>query len=641
MNLFVVGRNLSVDLASSALSALRRMTAVYPQLDETTLWSVSPHASVFAACMSTGREAAAPRRYVAEDEAHLAFYDGCLIDGEGRINAHDAASLLAHWDTLPDRLEGQFAAFRTGKHTPTLEMITDPLGTEQVYVLENGDTWIVSNSAGLIGQVADPGGLDFRGASQLLTMGWVGSDRTLRERVRLVPGGQLWRWLPGRASPEKRTYCGRAELSPPPGDPKRRLHRGPGRPPVLQPAGLRRVADDLVRVCQILGSAYGDLYCGLTAGRDSRTIAALLTAGRVPARYHTSGAPGSVDIEIASRIAAELQVPHEIDFVTDAEVSAAWERCCRDLVRQNDGMVNLLQAPDLLRQPARIERLKLSLWGHNVGVARAGFYRPSVVIRRWTWQGMKELIGDWFVDDDDDLTHTVVRREARAVLDEFADQVRGEGYSPIEVMSLFNICDRTPRWGGANARKAMPAGERFSPFATRVFTRACFTLPPAWRHCEPFHYGLTRMLAPVVHRMPCDKGPWRGQHPALNFALWLKRKAAAEVTRLARGLVPTPAARGASAPCRIGTFDHGAWLETKREWWRSLCLDQAASPAWDLVDRRVVERLAAPETPALERRRRMRGLYNVITLMCYEAEFGRGGVRDPQGTDPAPLKATA
>ena len=615
MNLFVVGWNLPATLTSSALSSLRRLATVYPQLEPATLWHAEPHPAVFAACMSTSREAAAPRRYVAEDERHLAVYDGCLIDREGLFAAHDAAELLSHWERLPDRLEGQFAAFRIGKTAPAIEMLTDPLGFEQVYFFRSADTWIVSNSVGVIAHTVDAGGLDVRGASQLLSMGYVGGDRTLRAGIRVVPPGQLWRWLPGGGAPEKRTYCGRAELSP---AKRPRTNSSRARADPLRPVALSRLADDLVGACQILARAYGELHCGLTAGRDSRLIAALLLKAGIPARYHTSGAPGSEDIETATRIAAQVGARHEIEIVTDAEVIASWERCSRDLIRQNDGMVNLLQVVDLVSQPVRIERLKLSLWGVGVSVARGANSDPGVPIRCRTWKRMKDFIADRQVDDHGGLMGRAVGREARALIEEFAEEIAGEGWSPFDFPSFLAMYDRQRRWGGANARKAMPCGERFSPFTTRTFHRAALALPPARRYSEPLHYGLMRILAPDLARIPFAGRQWRPQHPALTLAQWLAQKAGVRAAGLWRGraLGQARTARTAS----VGTFDHFVWLEAKRAWWQSLCLDQKTSPVWDLVDRRRFEHLAAPNTPASERRRRMRGLYNLITLFCYEAE---------------------
>ncbi len=618
MNLFVVGWNLPEGVAASALTALRRSITIYPQLDLSTFWQAPAHPTVLAACISTSLEAARPRRYVCEGPSDTGFYNGCLIDREGRFEAHDAIALLTHWDELAERLEGQFAIFRISKVEPMIEMITDHQGHEQIYTLQRGDSWLVSNSAGLIDQIADAGGLDYRAVSQFLTMGWAGGDRTLREEIRVVPAAQLWRWIPGRSEPEKTTHYPRSPLS-------RR------RPDMLRPESLRRLADELVGCCRTLAESYGDLECALTGGQDSRVIAALLTHGAIRARYYTSGTPGSLDIQIAGRVAARLGVHHHVEPMTDAEVVAGWEVACHRLIQQNDGMVNLIQVADLVRQPTRVDRLKLVLWGSGAEVARGMYFHPGLAFRRFTWKAMRSFIATMLIDDHGGLVGAAACQETRALLDELIDEAADEGFSPLDFPNVFFVYDRQRRWGGVNARKTMPAGERFSPFYIRAFLEAAFGLSPAQRYCEPLHYRLMLLLAPDLERIPYDSGPRRSQLPIVNLLRWMVQ----ESGRRTAGLFGNgPAALKPRVRGGIGTFDHAAWLEAKREWWRNLCLDQCDSPLWGLVDRGRFERLASPSTPESERRRRVRGIYNLITLFCYEAE--RGGVRSAAEKEPQP-----
>ncbi len=615
MNLFVVGWNLPSPVVSALMANLRRLTAVYPQIDEATLWQTAPHPNVFAACMGTGQSAAAPRRYVAESAGHLGFYDGCLIDREGRFEAHDAGALLAHWDELAGRLEGQFAAFRLAKDEPAIDMITDPLGMEQVYYLEDGTSCIVSNHVELIASSVDAGGLDFRGASQLLTMGWVGGDRTLRERVRAVPAAQIWRWRSGNPFAEKRLHFQRSERL-------RRRHRlgrgGAGR------AAISKLADELSSHFRILDRAYGGLRCALTGGRDSRVVAALLRHGGVPAEYYTSGVPGSLDIEIAVQLATRLGVPHEVELMSDAEVVAGWETGATRLIRQNDGMVNFIQVADLIRQPQLIHRLKLIVWGIGGAMCRGHLSDPRFLIQPWTWGSMKSFLGQELADNQGGLFRREAVEEGRAFVSQFVDEAAAEGFAAIDAPDLLFTCDRMRRWGGANGRKAMPAGDRFSPYCTRAFAEATFALSAAQRYCEPLHYGLIRWLADDLNRIACDKGPWRSQWPIANTADWLVKGMTRRASRLIGfgrrgGDGSRPHAAAQPSP-RFSTFNHAAWLEAKREWWRDLCLDQSGNPIWSLIDRTIFERLAAPSTTQSERRRWTKGLYNLITLFSYEAE---------------------
>jgi asparagine synthase (glutamine-hydrolysing) len=336
----------------------------------------------------------------------------------------------------------------------------------------------------------------------------------------------------------------------------------------------------------------------------------------VAAHYYTSGVPGSQDVEIAKNLAALMGVRHAVEMMSEEEVLLGWEASARRIIRQNDGMLNIIQVADLVRQPEHIDRLEPTLWGIAGAVARGHLSDPKLLARRWTTAGMKAFMVEVLADTHGGLVRPAAFHESRRLIEELGDRFAGEGFAPLDIPDVLFTWDRMRRWGGTNARKAMPAGERFSPYVTRAFIEATFALSPAQRYCEPLHFGLVRTFAPELDQIPYDKGPWRSQRPAVNFVRWFQNAVGQKAAHLT-------GRRGQSLgapPRRFSTFDHGAWLVRKRDWWRSLCLDQAQSSIWDLVDRTLFERLAAQQTEASELRRRTRGLYNTITLFAYEAE---------------------
>jgi asparagine synthase (glutamine-hydrolysing) len=182
-----------------------------------------------------------------------------------------------------------------------------------------------------------------------------------------------------------------------------------------------------------------------------------------------------------------------------------------------------------------------------------------------------------------------------------------EGFEPLDLGDLFFTSDRVRRWAGSNERKAMPAGDRYSPFLSRGYVEAAFSMSALARMSGPLHFHLIRMLAPDLHRLPFAVGGWRSQWPLLN--LWRRSIHAAAKKVGGRIRKRTPA--------QPAEFDHAMWLEAKLPWLRALCLDQSESPLWEFVQRPVFEKITGDQSSPEARRQIMRGLYNVGTVFAY------------------------
>jgi asparagine synthetase B (glutamine-hydrolysing) len=73
-----------------------------------------------------------------------------------------------------------------------------------------------------------------------------------------------------------------------------------------QPAGPDRVAAALAEAVRPLGEANAPVELSLTGGKDSRLVAAALTAARVPFLARTHGFAGHPDVVVAGLIAGRL-----------------------------------------------------------------------------------------------------------------------------------------------------------------------------------------------------------------------------------------------------------------------------------------------------------------------------------------------
>jgi asparagine synthase (glutamine-hydrolysing) len=275
VNLFIISWQLAQERTPAILTELLRLQQeVYPLLDADTLWHQSAGDEAFVASIHTATAAARPRSYVSQEPNHITFYEGVPVDRTGTFNALRADELSAHWDHLPTSLEGTFVIVRMTHSPPQIEVLTDPMGTVEVFYLNQGNTWLISNSARLLERIGKITTLDPLGVSLFVTIGWVGSDRTLRQDIRVMPAG----------------------------------------------------------MCHSLSSHFGKVSCPLTAGHDSRLLASVLIHARIPAQYYTLASYSSTDILVATQIAQAFALEHHIcdHPVRDLAIS-----CDSPLVRGN------------------------------------------------------------------------------------------------------------------------------------------------------------------------------------------------------------------------------------------------------------------------------------------------------------------
>jgi asparagine synthase (glutamine-hydrolysing) len=513
----------------------------------------------------------------------VTFFEGSLVDPRRCLAGNDAAELDRSWEEIPAIAEGQYVAIQATRET--LELITDPVGMEQVYYARAGNGWLVANSVTLLLRVVGSRPLDREGASSFLCLSWVGQDRTLREGIRVVPGGQRWRWRQGHDEPERHEYFGPRQLTS-----RRR-------------AGLDELEAALTAQVRALGKAGGLLECPLTAGKDSRLLAALVLSAGVEAAYFTAGEPQTLDVRAGQAIAQALGLRHEVRTYTRSDLAAAWEPTSRRLLEQTDGLVSLWYMDNVLDQPLHVRELTMQLWGIGGEIARGYWNHPKVIL------GLRPAAA--YLTAKVARTHGgLVRPAAQAVVARavrrFAAEALEAGFTPRELPDVFEARQSVPRGDGSRGRISRSTGDYFAPFCTRPWLEAAFGLSPARRTTEPLHHALLQRLRPDLHSPPLAT-PWRPQQPALNLAAMLALSATA---RVRSRLLPRPAA---------GAVHHASLMEARLGDLRARCLDRGGSVLWDLVSRERFERLTAPDGDGKERSRQRHGLYNVVTLFEYEA----------------------
>jgi hypothetical protein len=600
LNLFVAGWSVTDADVTAALAALDNTARMFPQVDIGTR-SVHRTRTTLVASVSHSARAAAPRRYTAVIGDDFVTYDGCPYDPTGVVVASDAASLHRHWSQLSDILEGQFVVVRCGPG-PTLELLVDPLGLAQVFVTRLGGAWLVSNSARLLA-LASPECRtgDIVAADLYMMLGWTTSDRTWHEGVRVVSGGEQWTWSGAATAPQRTSYFSARAVAR---DAARRR----------EPVDISALAAQLEAGLRTLDASFGPVVGTLSGGRDSRAVLALLLHAGIDARYYTLGADGSIDADIAREIATRVGLQHDVLTFDDRDIVPRWNELALQLAAQTDGMVAIREIARIARRANTLDRLEVEVWGAAGGIAKGNWMARRLYLDHNDRGHVAASIFSRLGDDYDGLVTRGARETARTFIQRYVDDAVASGVALLDVPALFSVEERIRRWEYGNARIYAPDRDIFSPFATRAWARAAFSVSPLRRFSSPLHYGLSKRLVPELHEIRYDK-PWRPQTPWLNLfdrSMWTARLRSHMGRTRGRRERPVAGVGDWRRPERF------AWLEAKRDEVRQLCLDNPGAAAWHAVDRTRFERIMAPGADVAERQRRANGILYFAAPFYYE-----------------------
>ncbi len=576
MTLFVASWGANDEVRARTVETLREHVRDFPeapghQVRETD-WAGPVHIAWLSGDGPVTAEAHTPGR--------VSLVDGVAISGAGD-SVITAAALAAKppGELCRDpELDGQFAI--VDATSETLDIAVDTLGLCLLHWCRTPDGWFVSNRVEPLARIAGKHAIDRDAATVFLSVGWVTGERTLVEGVKTVPGGAHWSWRPG-ADP----------VFAKPRDPLRII--GMPRTPVDIPA----LRDDLVARCAAVGDWLGGVESGLTSGLDSRLLFMILRAADVNTVYITGGAPDSPDVQVSQRIADTYGIDRRyIPPFSEDEIRKNWHSISRQLLAQNDGMVSLWQASDLMRPPVAAP---VSLWGVGGAIGRSfyGMPRDLLEFRRGA---LRRRFVDKQANDGDGLLTMDGTANVRRQLGTFADRALADGAAPDTLSDAFLTLELIGRWAAPNAHKIHPVPV-FAPLSTRPWLRAAFSMSPVRRYSEPLHHSLFQLLAPGEDIANHPSGKWRSQLPYLNlFHGHARQKVLQNAGRDPMGF-----------RARI--------LEDVRHEVAARCLDRKSSPLWDVVSRPAFETAMSDKVDPGQRAPMARSLYAAITLFEYEA----------------------
>ncbi|MGI9204951.1 MAG: asparagine synthase-related protein, partial [Woeseiaceae bacterium] len=574
MNIFLVATHQRSLQQTRIRAELRRMKAVYPALDVETIWDHrTPDNSILAASISADATLLNPRKVVSRSTNGVAFYSGLPIDPENRYSAHNADDIALHWDELKDRLEGTYSVVQISDRGNRLEIQTDLLGGEAVYYLRHKGGWLFSNSVLLLERLVGWRSLDDLGVSMYLHIGHTVGDRTLRRDIRMIGAAQRWTLTGTSNVPNKCCYYPLSNLA--------NLSRKN-----LDDDVVRDLAGKLQGPLLSLAENFDSVVCPLTGGKDSRVIAALLMNANIDAKYFTFGDPTGGDARIASEVARKFGLNHEFKTVDEQGVFESWDKMCLQTVRSTDGMRSLHHLGGMAKsEPISGAGKDIYLWGACGEVARSFFGDLPFLKRNLTVQDIKNTLDRTGPDDSTGLVRESAKARARAWKDQCVDNCADQGLALLDIPDVFGNHYFDARRLSNNGRGLAQIRDTFTPYASRAFLEATFSLPVLSRFTEPLHFRLLETLSPGLHSFPFEKHPWRSQNPMINLARIRARKKARfvklKMQRIRHRLSP-PKANYSSVDSMFSRLD---WFEDKRSYLRQFALDSTSSSVWDFVDR--------------------------------------------------------
>jgi hypothetical protein len=416
--------------------------------------------------------------------------------------APDGRAAVLYWPegatprNPPGSHAGTIWADTAARDPATVRARTGLARVDPVYLAETPGALVLSDracwAAAATGRLADH---DPVLVGAFLSLGYPVGAATPFRGVRAVSGGRALRAARGRVT-----------LGPDRGD------------DTDTPPGAARVAAALVDAVRPLGKEHGPVELSLTGGKDSRLIAAALTAADVPFRARTHGFARHPDVVIAGMIAERLGLEHTVTepAMPGTPGQAGVLGRLRSAVLVSDGMLSAFENvgswvrsdPQAAAPPVQAAAPPVQAGGHGGELLRGGYAQAA-------WRGPVALSA---VAAAELFRRMTTRRlsllrpaAAAAYLASLAPSAAALARGPLSALDDFYLVNRAGRWS-ATARQAYLLR---SPLAQPLFedevVRAARAVPLRQRMSDRLHRDVLASLCPGLDGLPLAGSPWHGE----------------------------------------------------------------------------------------------------------------------------------
>ena len=253
---------------------------------------------------------------------------------------------------------------------------------------------------------------------------------------------------------------------------------------------VRDIASTLCSTLEALVAKYRALYVPLTAGSDSRAIAAAVMACGyakqttfVTFDYCEASSMAAADVEGAQRIARQCEVPHVIIPVplapSDDRVDYQW----RTGHAGSSG-----KARDFLACRDNLDPSHVWLPGFGAEVGR-GFY----------WKNMDMSIGKRRTTDASDLLHCLGLPEREDFTTAASEWLNGQpSLTLFELLDIAYMELRLGCWASPHLYGMAPFRSIVAPLSSRRIFKAMLSLPAPYRRSGQITADVARYLSPQI-----------------------------------------------------------------------------------------------------------------------------------------------
>ena len=344
------------------------------------------------------------------------------------------------------------------------------------------------------------------------------------------------------------------------------------------------VAAALVDAVRPLGEQGVPVELSLTGGKDSRLIAAALTAAQVPFRARTHGFASHPDVIVAAMIARKLGIEHVVTEPRPAAPERAPDEAgvlarLRSAVLVSDGMLSAFE--NVGRPDPQLTVTPVQTGGHGGELLRGG-YAPAA----WTARRFRGPARAWSEARGAELFRRMATRRlgllrpaaAGAYLASLAPFAAALPRGPLRTLDDFYLVNRAGRWSAAARQAYLLRESLVQPFFGDQVVRAARAVPLPDRITDRLHRGVLAALGPELLDLPLADSGWKSgpRIPPVRAA----------------------AAANAGAPAGGAADWRQAYGDQMARLLRDYALDLgAAGGMFEIVRRAAAERALAPPQP--------------------------------------------
>lgn len=584
MILFLISLNGKGEYLKKAQSEFKNFRSIYPNFtDGKSLTFRSNDLRNFAYILLPSQKLLGNRNYLAYDKMNLFFYNGLPIDPSKRILAHRAEEFLKRYDELKYDFEGQASLFKINKYSFDVDIITDNLGMEQVFYYNKNNEFLISNSVSLIKDIVGCTELDTFGASTFLSLGWVAEDHTLIKDIKVIKGGQHWRWDSNKKQIDKRTYFNIAEFNP-------KYNKN------LNKKAIQELYEEFAQYLLILENNF-DLECPLTGGFDSRLVATILLSKKIKAAYYTTGNPEHIDVEIATSIANKFNLPYSIYQIDYNSLFENWDCIIKRFLQQTNGLASLWGISGILTHFNQLNstasKLTVRLATEGAESTRSTYNHPSLWQKNVNEDSVYTFIKNRCLHNYCNILSNNSLEIFKCFLDSFFKNNIESKLDYKLLPGLLYIIELVGRFHGNNRGIYKNVSDSFSPFCSKNYLATGLRMLPVDRATYPVHSKMIRMLNKDLYKLPNEHGNWPVNYPRLKIFLGntypvLKKY----LSKYKSGDKAKVFPNGVNVnPNNKQSFDRKRIFETKLNEIKSICFDQHNSELWQLINKNALEKI--------------------------------------------------